>query len=163
MLIFNLSYEAIIQGLESFKGAHKRYEFKGVKNGVTIVDDYAHHPVEIKATLSTARKTDHKNIYCVFQPHTYTRTKTLFNEFSEAFSDCDELILMDIYAAREKDTGLVNSVELGDAIRANGVKCTNVHSHEEALNYITSKATDKDLVLTVGAGDVVRVGEMFLK
>lgn len=161
-LIFNLSYDAIIEGLEGFKGAHKRYEFKGVKNGVTIIDDYAHHPVEIKATLSTARKTDHKNIYCVFQPHTYTRTKSLFNEFSEAFSDCDELILMDIYAAREKDTGMVNSVELGDAIRAKGIKCINVHSHEEACDYITAKACDGDLVLTVGAGDVVRVGEIFL-
>ncbi|SHK04898.1 UDP-N-acetylmuramate--L-alanine ligase [Clostridium cavendishii DSM 21758] len=162
-IIFNLSYDAIIDGLQAFKGAHKRYEFKGNKNGVAVVDDYAHHPVEIKATLSTAKKTDHKNIYCIFQPHTYTRTKTLFNEFSEAFYDCDELILMDIYAAREKDTGIVSSDELGDAIRSHGVKCTNVHSHEEALNYVKTKVKDGDLLLTVGAGDVVKVGEMFLK
>ena len=162
-LIFNISYNAITEGLASFRGAHKRFEYKGVKDGVTIIDDYAHHPVEIKATLSTAKKTDHKNIYCVFQPHTYTRTKTLFDEFTEAFFDCDELILMDIYAAREKDTGMVNSMELGDAIRAKGVKCINVHSHEEALNYVKEKVKDGDMLLTVGAGDVVKVGEMLLQ
>ena len=162
-LIFNIPHSFIIKGLQSFKNAHKRFELKGVKDEVTIIDDYAHHPVEIDATLNTAQKIDHNKVFCVFQPHTYTRTKTLFNEFSNCFSKADELILMDIYAAREKDTGLVNSTELGDAIRANGVKCINVHSHEEALNYIKANVKSNDLVLTVGAGDVVRVGEMFLK
>ncbi|GIM29067.1 UDP-N-acetylmuramate--L-alanine ligase [Clostridium polyendosporum] len=161
-LIFNISSNAIIEGLLQCKGAHKRFEYKGKKNGVTVIDDYAHHPVEIKATLSTAQKVSHKTIYCVFQPHTYTRTKTLFNEFTEAFFDADEVILMDIYAAREKDTGTVSSQQLGDALRAKGVKCTNVHSHEEALNYVKEKASAEDLLLTVGAGDVVNVGEMYL-
>lgn len=162
-LIFNVSSKNMIEGLESFKGAHKRFEFKGEKDGITVIDDYAHHPTEIKASLSTAKKTNHKKIVCVFQPHTYTRTKTLFNEFAECFSDADELILMDIYAAREKDTGLVNSDELGDAIRENGVKCVNAHSHEEALEIAKQYLESGDLLLTVGAGDVVKVGEMFLK
>ncbi|MBE6062571.1 MAG: UDP-N-acetylmuramate--L-alanine ligase [Clostridium butyricum] len=161
-LIFNIKPQDIISGLEQCKGAHKRFEYKGEKNGVTVIDDYAHHPTEIKATLNTAKKIEHNKIYCVFQPHTYTRTKALFNEFTNCFSDCDELVLMDIYAAREKDTHLVSSDELGDAIRKTGVKCTNVHSHDEALEYLKSQLCDGDLLLTVGAGDVVIVGEKYL-
>lgn len=162
-LIFNIPYDDIIEGLSKCKGAHKRFEYKGELNGVTVIDDYAHHPTEIKATLNTAKQIDHNKTYCIFQPHTYTRTKSLFNEFTECFNDTDELILMDIYAAREKNTGLVSSDQLGDALRNKGIKCTNVHSHDEALNYVKSKLTPGDLLLTVGAGDVVIVGEKYLK
>jgi UDP-N-acetylmuramate--alanine ligase len=162
-LIFNISNDSIIDGLSNCKGAHKRFEYKGELNGVTVIDDYAHHPTEIEATLSTAKQINHNKIYCIFQPHTYTRTKALFDEFTECFNDTDELILMDIYAAREKNTGLVSSDELGDAIRKKGIKCTNVHSHDEALNYIKSKLASGDLLLTVGAGDVVIVGEQYLQ
>lgn len=162
-LIFNIPNEIIISALSGCKGAHKRFEYKGKVNNVTIIDDYAHHPVEIKATLNTAQKIPHKKIYCVFQPHTYTRTKTLFNEFSTAFNEADELILMDIYAAREKDTGLVSSDELGNAIRANGVNCINVHSHDEAASYLKERIKEGDLILTVGAGDVVIVGDKLLE
>ena len=162
-LIFNVPYETIISGLEKCKGAHKRFEFKGEKDGITVIDDYAHHPTEIKATLNTAKKINHNKTYCVFQPLTYTRTKSLFDEFTTAFADADELILMDIYAAREKDTGLVSSDELGDAIRKTGLKCINVHSHDEAAEYLKQNAKENDLILTVGAGDVVIVGDRFLK
>lgn len=161
-LVLNIPKEAIISGLAECKGAHKRFEYKGEFNGTTIIDDYAHHPVEIKATLSTAKLIDHNKTYCVFQPHTYTRTKTLFDEFTTCFSSADELILMDIYAAREKDTGLVSSDELGDAIRKTGLNCINLHSHEEVADYLASKVQPKDLILTVGAGDVVKVGEILL-
>jgi UDP-N-acetylmuramate--alanine ligase len=161
-IIFNISSQNIIEGLSKCKGAHKRFEYKGELNGITVIDDYAHHPTEIRATLSTAKQIDHNKTYCIFQPHTYTRTKALFDEFTECFNDTDELILMDIYAAREKNTGLVSSDELGDAIRSKGIKCTNVHSHDEALTYVKSKLTSGDLLLTVGAGDVVIVGENFL-
>ena len=162
-IIFNISNDNIIEGLSKCTGAHKRFEYKGELNGVTVIDDYAHHPTEIKATLSTAKQIHHNKTYCVFQPHTYTRTKALFDEFTECFNDADELILMDIYAAREKSTGLVSSDELGDAIRRKGILCTNVHSHDEALNYVKSKLTYGDLLLTVGAGDVVIVGEKYLE
>ena len=162
-LVFNIPYETIVAGLSKSKGAHKRFEYKGEVNNITVIDDYAHHPVEIKATLDTAKKLPHKKIYCVFQPHTYTRTKSLFDEFTTAFGDADELILMDIYAAREVDTGLVSSDELGDAIRKTGMKCVNVHSHDEATNYLKEHASPEDIILTVGAGDVVLVGEKFLK
>ena len=162
-LIFGLSYDDITEGLAECRGAHKRFEYKGEANGVTVIDDYAHHPVEIKATLNTAKKIPHGKTFCIFQPHTYTRTKTLFDDFTTAFNDTDELVLMDIYAAREKDTGLVSSDELGDAIRATGVKCTNVHSHDEAVKYIKQHIKSGDMLLTVGAGDVVIVGEKFLE
>jgi len=162
-LIFNISNDCIIEGLSNCKGAHKRFEYKGELNGVTVIDDYAHHPTEIRATLSTAKQMNHNKTYCIFQPHTYTRTKALFDEFTECFNDADELILMDIYAAREKNTGLVSSDELGDALRNKGLKCINVHSHDEALSYVKSKLVSGDLLLTVGAGDVVIVGEKYLK
>lgn len=162
-LIFELPYETIAEGITSFVGVHKRFEYKGEKENVIVVDDYAHHPVEIKATLNTAKNIKHNKIITVFQPHTYTRTKTLFDEFTTAFEDTDLLILMDIYAAREKDTGLVTSDELGDAIRKTGLNCINVHSHEEACEIAKKYAESGDLLLTVGAGDVVIVGDLFRK
>ena len=162
-LIFEIPEEAIKEGLLECSGAHKRFEHKGEFNGATIIDDYAHHPVEIKATLDTANLIPHNKVYVVFQPHTYTRTKTLFDEFTTCFEKADELLLMDIYAAREKDTGLVSSNELGDAIRKTGLNCTNVHSHEEAAEYLKKVAKDTDLILTVGAGDVVKVADLILK
>lgn len=162
-LIFNIPVDKIVSALGKCKGAHKRFEYKGEKDGIIVIDDYAHHPTEIKATLNTVKKIPHNKTYCVFQPHTYTRTKTLFDEFTTAFEDADELILMDIYAAREKDTGLVSSDELGDAIRKTGMKCINLHSHDEVANYLKDVSKTGDLILTVGAGDVVIVGDKFLK
>ena len=161
-IILNVPYNAIINGLANFTGTHKRFEVKGKKNGVTVIDDYAHHPTEIRATLSTAKNYPHNRIYCVFQPHTYSRTITLFEDFSKAFFDADELILADIYAAREKDTGIVNSNMLGDCIREKGVNCKNFHSFEEIVEYLQNVLEADDLLLTVGAGDVVKVGEIFL-
>lgn len=162
-LLFSIPNKNIIDGLLSCTGAHKRFEFKGEINGITVIDDYAHHPTEIKATLSTVARIPHYKTYCVFQPHTYTRTKSLFDDFTTAFKGVSELILMDIYPAREKDTGLVSSAQLGDAIRKTGVLCTNLHSHEDVTNYLKSKAKSGDIILTVGAGDVVIVSEQFLK
>lgn len=162
-LFLQIPQEFIINGLKSCTGAHKRFEYKGEFNKITVIDDYAHHPIEIKATLKTAKLIPHNKTLVVFQPHTYTRTKTLFNEFISCFKDCDELILMDIYAAREKDTGLVSSIELGDSIRTFGTKCTNVKSHEEAAEYLKSIAMPNDIILTVGAGDVVKVADILLK
>jgi UDP-N-acetylmuramate--alanine ligase len=162
-LALNIEQEHIIHGLASFRGTHKRFELKGVKNGVTVIDDYAHHPTEIKATLSTAKKYPHKRIICVFQPHTYSRTITLLEDFAESFYDADEVILADIYAAREKNTGVVSSDTLGDKLREKGIKCTNIHSFGEITDYLRENTFDGDLVLTVGAGDIVKVGEDFLQ
>lgn len=162
-LFLNIDVANIKRGLLKCKGAHKRFEYKGEYKNAAIIDDYAHHPVEIEATIKTTKLIPHKKTYLIFQPHTFTRTKALFNEFTKCFSEVDELLLMDIYAAREIDDGSVSSKELGDAIRKTGLKCVNVHSHEEAANYLKNVVSQDDLILTVGAGDVVKVGELLLK
>lgn len=162
-LSLNVPYEAITEGLESFYGTHRRFEKKGEINGITVIDDYAHHPTEIKACLSAAKNLPHNKIHCIFQPHTYTRTITLFDEFTNCFFDADKLILANIYAAREADTGIVSSQMLGDKIRENGMDCKNFHSFDEIVAHLKATVKPGDLVMTVGAGDVVKIGEMYLK
>lgn len=162
-LILEIDNKAIIEGIQSFNGTHRRFEIKGTKNGITVIDDYAHHPTEIKATLAAAQNYPHERIFCVFQPHTYSRTQSLFDEFSNAFSNVDLLVLADIYAAREKDTGVVSSDMLGDAIRKNGVPCKNFHNFDDIVDYLKENLTKGDVLFTIGAGDVYKIGEMFLK
>ncbi|GAA0726111.1 UDP-N-acetylmuramate--L-alanine ligase [Clostridium malenominatum] len=162
-LALNINPEAIIEGLKSFHGTHRRFELKGVKDDITVIDDYAHHPTEIRATLNASQNYPHNRIFCVFQPHTYTRTHALLKEFTECFHGADEIILADIYAAREKDTGIISSVMLGDKLRDNGLTCNNFHSFEDIVSYLKETLLPGDLVLTVGAGDIYKVGEMFLK
>ena len=153
----NCSIEAIQKGLEEFKGTGRRFEYKGSYNGADIFDDYAHHPTEIKTTLAACKKYDSKNIIAIFQPHTYTRTKALFNDFLTAFYDADELIITDIYAAREKDTGLVNSRQLSDALEQKGVNVKYISNFDDITNYLKANITSKDLVITIGAGDVCKI------
>ncbi|GFR35161.1 hypothetical protein TCEA9_09730 [Thermobrachium celere] len=136
---------------------------KGTKNGITVIDDYAHHPTEIKATIQAALNYPHKKLYCIFQPHTYTRTLTLFDEFSKAFNGVDKLILTDIYAAREKDLGLVNSKMLAEAIEKNGVDVIYIKDFEDIIKYIEENLSEGDVVITMGAGDVYKIGEEFLQ
>ncbi|GAA0121085.1 MULTISPECIES: UDP-N-acetylmuramate--L-alanine ligase [Clostridium] len=162
-LVLNVSKKSIIEGLFNFKGTHRRFELKGKKNNITVIDDYAHHPTEIKATLEASKNYPHNKLFAIFQPHTYTRTISLFNDFVESFDNVDELLLADIYAAREKDTGVVSSLKLGDAIRDKGINAKNFHSFEEIVQYLKDNAKDGDLILTIGAGDVYKIGEMFLK
>lgn len=162
-LILDVPHNSIINGLANYKGTHKRFELKGVKNGVTVIDDYAHHPTEIRATLNTAKNYPHNKIVCVFQPHTYSRTITLFEDFVNSFYDADEVILADIYAAREKDTGVVSSELLAQKIKEKGLTCTNIHEFSNIVEYLEKILKEGDLLLTVGAGDVVKVGEMYLR
>lgn len=162
-LALNLPIESIKNGLFNFKGTHRRFELKGSKDGVTVIDDYAHHPVEIQATLKATKNYPHKKLYVVFQPHTYTRTITLFKDFTNAFHGVDELILADIYAARETDTGVVSSKMLSDAICDRGISSVNLHSFEDIVNHLKSHAKDGDIIITMGAGDINKVGEIFLQ
>lgn len=162
-LSLGISFEDAKEGLFNFHGTHRRFELKGVKNGITVIDDYAHHPTEIKATLAAAKNYPQKRIVCVFQPHTYSRTKSLLDEFSQSFDELDELILADIYAAREKNDPSISSDILGDKIREKGIKCTNLHSFDEIVAHLHTELKEGDLLLTVGAGDVYRIGEIFLK
>jgi UDP-N-acetylmuramate--alanine ligase len=154
--------DTVKKSLKEFKGTYRRFDIKGTRNNITVVDDYAHHPTEIKATLQAAKQFPHQKIWCVFQPHTYTRTRTLFNEFSEAFHDADNVIITDIYAAREKDTGLVNPSELVDSINKYSANAVYRNDFRGIADLIAHEAKPGDLIFTMGAGDVFKLGPMIL-
>lgn len=150
--------ESIKKGIEKFSGTKRRFEKKGEKDGVLIVDDYAHHPTEIRATLRAVNKIKAGKVWCVFQPHTYTRTKALFNDFAKVLSEFENIIITDIYAAREKDTGLVSSKDLADAVEG----ALYLSTFKETADFLREHASSGDIVLTMGAGDVFKIGEMLL-
>lgn len=157
-----LGTEAIQKGLASFSGADRRFQYKGNVGGVAIIDDYAHHPTEIQATLSAAGNYPHKKLWCVFQPHTYTRTQALLKEFAQALADADAIVLADIYAAREKNTIGITSRDLQKEILALGTPCKYFPTFDEIETYLLENCREGDLVITVGAGDIVKVGENLL-
>ena len=157
------SLEACRLALARFTGTHRRFELKGISGGIKVIDDYAHHPSEVAATLKAARNCSAKRIWCVFQPHTYTRTRFLMNEFASAFKDADEVILADIYAAREIDTGEVNSDMLADKINGTEKKAVYIKGFEAIVDHLRKNVAPGDIVITMGAGDIYIVGEMFLK
>ncbi len=152
--------------LERYHGTQRRFDIVGTTaKGVKIVDDYAHHPTEIKATLSASENVPHNKLWCIFQPHTYTRTIALFDEFAEAFEKADKLILAEIYAAREKNIYKISSAQLAEKIK-------ETHPHKEVLfmedfaaiaDYVDDQAQPGDMVITMGAGDIYKVGEMLLE
>ena len=160
--VLGLETDVIIKGLGSFTGTRRRFEYKGQVGEVTVIDDYAHHPTEIDATLKAARAYPHHRLWCVFQPHTYTRTKALLHEFAQALSQADEVVLADIYAAREHNDVGVSSEDLQALIRELGVPCAYFPTFDEIEEYLLANCENKDLILTMGAGDVVKVGEHLL-
>lgn len=148
--------------LEAFHGTNRRFQHKGSFGGVTVIDDYAHHPTEIKATLNAARHYPHKTIWCVFQPHTYTRTKALMDDFAEALTLADKVILADIFAARETDTLGISSKTLMDAVRKKGTDAYYFPSFDEIEKFILANCINGDLLITMGAGDIVKIGDDLL-
>ncbi len=164
-LALEIPLENITQALLSYKGTHRRFERKGVlmPNNVTIIDDYAHHPDEIEATLKSAANYPHNSIWCIFQPHTYTRTKALMDEFAKALSLADNVILTDIYAARETDNLGISSEILRDKIAALGTKAYYFKTFEEVQEFVKKSCINNDLLITMGAGNVVEIGENLLK
>ena len=161
--LLNIDLDTIQKGLLSFTGTDRRFQYKGERNGITIIDDYAHHPTEIRATLTSARNYPHKDIWCVFQPHTYTRTKAFFHEFAEALSLADHVILADIYAARETDTLGMSSEALAEEIKKLGCDAYYLSSFEAIENFVLKNCFHNDLLITMGAGDVVNIGDSLLK
>ena len=152
------------KGLSEFTGTERRFEYKGVIDGTTIIDDYAHHPQEIEATLKAAMHYPHKKIRCAFQPHTYTRTKALMKEFAKALSLADEVVMVKIYPARESDTLGVSSGDIADLINKSGKShAIYLETFEEIYNYLKEHNKPGDLCITMGAGDVYKIGEMLLK
>lgn len=160
--LLGLSADVIFQGLKDFTGTDRRFQYKGKVGEVTIIDDYAHHPTEIEATLHAAKNYPHKKIWCVFQPHTYTRTKALLPEFAKALTLADHVILADIYAARETDTLGISSADLQAKIGELGTPCEYFPTFDEIENFLLENCTQGDLLITMGAGDVVTIGEQLL-
>ncbi|MCR5669604.1 MAG: UDP-N-acetylmuramate--L-alanine ligase [Butyrivibrio sp.] len=163
--ILGIDDEHIKKALSLFGGTSRRFEYKGEVGGVTIIDDYAHHPTEIKATLTAAQNYPHQKIWCVFQPHTYTRTKALMDEFAEALSLADHVVLADIYAAREKDNLGISSRTLRDRIASLGHECNYFPTFDgfgEIEKFLLQNCTKGDLLITMGAGDVVKIGDELL-
>ncbi len=161
-LELGLGFDAVMAGLRQFRGTDRRFEKKGEIAGITVIDDYAHHPHEIRATLAAAKHYPHKRLWCVFQPHTYTRTKAFLAEFAKELAAADEVILADIYAARETDTLGVSSRDIAALIEKEGTPAHYIPSFDEIETFILQHCSAGDLLITMGAGDIVKVGEKLL-
>lgn len=147
--------------IEAFTGASRRFEYKKtILDNVNVYDDYAHHPTEIKATLESARNKTKHNVIAIFQPHTYSRTKLLFNEFAHAFDKADTVILTDIYAAREIDDGTISSKMLAEELIKNGINAVHISSFEEIATKIKETSKPGDIVLTIGAGTITKLSDL---
>lgn len=151
-----------IAALNDFTGTDRRFELKGKLGDITIIDDYAHHPTEIAATLKAAGNYPHERLWCIFQPHTYTRTKAFLDDFAEALSLADIVVLADIYAAREKNTIGITSKDLLEKLLKKNIKAVYFPSFDEIENFILENCSTNDLLITMGAGDIVKVGEKLL-
>ncbi len=157
-----LKKEVVLEGLLAFSGANRRFQYKGEFHGVTVIDDYAHHPTEIRATLNSAANYPHKRLVLVFQPHTYSRTKAFLDEFAEVLSTVDVVVLADIYAAREKNTYGISSKDLLDKLSEYGTECYYFPTFEEIEAFLLEKCVSGDLLITMGAGDVVTISEKMI-
>lgn len=162
-LNLGLPLDVIKKGLLQFGGTKRRFEYKGTKNGITVIDDYAHHPTEVAATLTAARNYPHGRIICVFQPHTYSRTKAFLSDFARVLSMADIVVLADIYAAREKNTIGISSKDLLAELQKNGQKSYYFPSFDEIEKFLSEKCINNDLLITMGAGDVYLIGEHLLQ
>ncbi len=161
--LLGIDSDTVRKALLHFTGTDRRFEYKGKWKEVTIIDDYAHHPTEITATLKAAANYPHETLWCVFQPHTYTRTKAFLPEFAQALSLADKIVLADIYAARETDTLGISSADLQNALKELGAECYYFPSFEEIEKFLKENCINNDLLITMGAGDVVKIGENLLQ
>jgi UDP-N-acetylmuramate--alanine ligase len=156
--------EVIHTALENFRGVDRRFQLKGKAGGVTVIDDYGHHPTEIKATLAAAKQCGFRKIHVVFQPHRYTRTEELLENFTTAFQDADTLRILDIYAASEKPIEGVTGEILASRIQdASGQKVRYSPSFGEVAESVSSEAEEGDMILTLGAGSVSQLGPMIVE
>ena len=162
MDLLSIEENTVLSALKSFHGTERRFEYKGSIAGVTVLDDYAHHPTEIEATLKAASNYPHNTLWCVFQPHTYTRTHAFLKDFAQVLTLADKIILTDIYAAREKNTIGITSLDLQKEIEKLGKECLYFPSFDEIENFLLENCINGDLLITMGAGDVVKIGENLL-
>jgi UDP-N-acetylmuramate--alanine ligase len=160
----DVNVEAIRAALDQFRGVDRRFQLRGQAAGVSVIDDYGHHPTEIKATLAAARQCGFRKVHVVFQPHRYTRTRDLIEDFATAFGDADSLFVLDIYAASEKPIDGISGEALARTIRENGGHSAEyVSSFGDAANSAAAAAAEGDMILTLGAGSVSQLGPMILE
>jgi UDP-N-acetylmuramate--alanine ligase len=156
--------DQIRAGLDSFRGVDRRFQLKGSAGGVSVIDDYGHHPTEIKATLAAARQCGFRRVHVIFQPHRFTRTRDLMDDFATAFADADTLCLLDIYPASEKPIEGITAAVLSERIRATGKQgVAYAASFADAVSSVAALAKPGDMVLTLGAGSVFQLGPMILQ
>ena len=160
--ILGIPFAQTARALLSFRGADRRFEYKGTRNGVTVIDDYAHHPSEITATLSAAQHYPHKRLIVIFQPHTYTRTAALLEDFGSALSAADLVILPDIYAAREKNTIGITSDAVRREIEKHGTTAYYIPDFSDIEKFLLNNLREGDLLITMGAGTVYKIGDSLL-
>lgn len=159
----DIPMETILRGLKRFTGTDRRFQKKGSVNGFTIIDDYAHHPQEIAATIEAAKKYPHRKLWIVFQPHTYSRTAALLDDFAGALSQADEIVLADIYAAREKNTIGISSDDLRKHMLEQNTNVYYIPKFEDIEDFLLQHVEEGDLLITMGAGDIYKVGDDLLK
>jgi UDP-N-acetylmuramate--alanine ligase len=160
----DIQTEQIRSALENFRGVDRRFQLRGKAAGVSVIDDYGHHPTEIRATLAAARQCGFRRIHVVFQPHRYTRTRDLMDDFALAFKDADTLLILDIYAASEAPIPGITGEVLAQRIReAGGPQARYVASFAEAAQVMADGSQEGEMVLTLGAGNVSQVGPMILE
>ena len=158
-----IDLEKIKQGIKKYTGTERRFQYKGKRDGYTIIDDYAHHPTEIRATLLAAKRVKHNRLIVAFQPHLYSRTKTFLHEFAEVLSNADIVIFAEIYAAREENPGDISSDNIREIMSKNGQEAYFFKTFEEIEKFLIHTCKEGDLLITMGAGDIVKVGENMLK
>ena len=160
---YGIDKKDIAVALERFTGAHRRFEFKGKINKTSSVyDDYAHHPTEIKATYNSLSNKKYNKSWVIFQPHTYSRTKTLLDDFADALINFDHIVVLDIYAARERNTYNISSKDLVDKIKELGKEAKYIPDFEECVKYVKDNIEKNDIVVTLGAGTVTEIGPMLI-
>ena len=162
-MLLGIEFDKVAQVMTEFIGAKRRFEIKGQAKGVLVVDDYAHHPSEIRSTLIAANQRKHKRLICVFQPHRYSRTQLLLDDFSKCFTPCDLLVLSDIYAASEQPIAGITGQTLVDKVKENTKQdVVYAQSVSDVTDYLKTVVQDGDLVITLGAGDIYKSGELLL-
>ncbi|MDO4710958.1 MAG: UDP-N-acetylmuramate--L-alanine ligase [Peptostreptococcaceae bacterium] len=154
-----LTVESIRQGILQYHGVGRRFEKKGQFSGAIVYDDYAHHPSEVKATLSAANKLEKNRLITIFQPHTFSRTFSLMDQFVESFDDTDILILTDVYPSREIDTGYVHSTDLFEKLHHRKDQVYYIGEKNDVIDFLRKNVQDNDIILTMGAGDIYKVSE----
>jgi len=160
---YGLNKYDIKSALLKFTGANRRFELIGSYQNINIYDDYAHHPNEILATANALKNKQHRKSWVVFQPHTYSRTKLLLDDFAEVLTNFDNIIVTDIYAARELNTYNISSQDLVNKIHTLGKSAIYIHNFDDIAKYIRERACPNDIILTIGAGTITELGKKILK